>query len=1129
VNSTTPPVTGSAPRKGALTARLKQEFQNSPPGPGKTFAFVTLELYPTTVGGTGILLHHTITAMLSAGMRVILYLDLTEDEIERFERRDRHSYPNPHLLHFYDVAAIRRSLRFCEDTYDDKEQLRSVSIAHAILLTQGEHSIDLIEFYDYCGPAYHYLSFSRSLRRPVAIRLHNTTEIIERGTRSPFHKRRLNTFAMERAQLILADLVLSPGKGYFEKEVLGLYATEMKRQVVAMAAPIHKPIGEIEYSENSHRVLFYGRLSTFKGLDTFINGAVIALGNPEFRSWVSEFVIAGPEETVASSLTLEEIKGVIPEELISKFRFTGRLSHGELLLHLKNVSFACFANRMESFCYAAHELFTAGIPLILSTKPAFRDHFALDDVVFFDGAARELASAMVSLAADPAKRLNLSARAKVKPAHNNVAKYLDFATLASRRHRPTDVADRDVGGDEALTVFILSNGDKAAERSTEESLSGTSGAVWVLRLADDGDVTFSGSRWRLPDATAVFAPVGRSCMFIRAGDICQPDVLLSAADHLRENPQIGAIACWTELGGRVRSGPHAFIPEYAAVLGPGLRTLIRVELGLTVIELLRSASRLDEMSLLLEQRAKCRAIVEHPAIGVRVDNAVDLPPPVADAGVDYDRMSSGYLALSRDLILPSDVGARERQNEVPESENRLSLLSIRATDVFGAGEIWVLRVFRQRGAVHEPWSAVQQSGEWSLIKEPHSPAGGALKSYSGEISFWADCDFGIELLWGPFCGGAEVRFRGRLYRIKLKADRVVSSTLWVGDLTRGVAQPPAPDRMPIAPVGTVAIPEKAKSWIVANAGPSMRTLIVSSAPKDSHRAASAKVVVVTPAEVLDSERYTPADLALVLLSAVEVTSRSTVHLPFGLRHAPQVADLILRGGAAAVAIDIFGATISPYDQAVYRRLSEWIGIVDRCGKAISVVGDNDDLLFSFQAAGARVVRSEPRLVPCPQKPVVNKSAVDLIILRSDGLIDNVAHMVAGSAFLTMLGVEVSTMYVEEGQWHAASVCESLAAARACVSYRSLESVVALPRDRRLIACAVYPDPVIPAQAMTALSLGTPVLLGPVGRSDRYVEAFREMSVAYWEDAQDIGNALAKLAFDERTILDAYNKVAGQSM
>jgi hypothetical protein len=69
---------------------------------------------------------------------------------------------------------------------------------------------------------------------------------------------------------------------------------------------------------------------------------------------------------------------------------------------------------------------------------------------------------------------------------------------------------------------------------------------------------------------------------------------------------------------------------------------------------------------------------------------------------------------------------------------------------------------------------------------------------------------------------------------------------------------------------------------------------------------------------------------------------------------------------------------------------------------------------------------------------------------------------------------------------------------------------------------------IPAQALKALSLGVPTLLGPVGRHEQYRAALGEMSVVFWEDARDIGQALARLASERDAIVRRYNDaVAGQ--
>jgi glycosyltransferase involved in cell wall biosynthesis len=1092
-----------------------------------TFAFVTLELYPVTAGGTGILLHHTIKALLASGAKIVLYLDLSDSEIKEFDLKARHAYPNVDNLTYYNVGEIRRSMQFFGQIYDDQEQSRSVAFAHAILTTQDRHAIDLIEFYDYCGPAFHYLSYNREQRRPVAVRFHNTVEIIQRGTRSAFSRPRLINYAMERSQLTLADVVLVPGANFLRDEVRKLYGTELVNQNIVLSSPIHNSIGEIAYTGLSRNILFYGRLSTFKGLDTFVIGAVLALRDAAFREWVNEFVIVGPEETVASALTLEEIRGFIPADLLAKFRFVGRVRHTQLMPLLQDISFACFANRMESFCYAAHELYTAGIPLILSDKPAFRDHFADDQVVFFDGTAGGLAASITSLAANPDKLRALSQGSRDKPENSNVQSYVDAVGIARQRWAAAPAAPAGQHR-EIVTILILSNGDLAAEQVTLQSLAGLSSSVHLLRLDAEGQIMFSGLRWTPGPGDDVLLPAAAICMFVRAGDICHGDIIREAALHMREDDRVGAMAFWCEIDGRVRCASHAFVPEFASITGPGLRTLIRVGEGLTILELLRSNSFTDEMSLLLAQRALSRGLVEKPVIGVTITHAIALPPVAANFAIDFDRMSPAYLALARDLIVPAADGAKERDILYRQAPDHADLLSIRATSVFSEGELWVLRIFPHRAAMHAPWTTVQQSGDWTLINESHSPAGGAWKTLHGEMSFWADEHYGIEFLWGPFCSGAEIRFRDCLYRLNLRTDHVTSSIIWLDELTRGLSQAPVAERLPVAAIGRSVLSNVTQAWIGANMRATTRRLIISrapSAPSDS----AADTAVATLADLFGTASWTAADLAFAMLAATKLARRCTVYLPFGLAQGAEAADILLHKKSLPLVIDTEGDAIGAFDQGFYPRLAKWCGVLDRHHGDISVRGSDETILFSLAAHGAKTVKSNFRLKPCPYQNIDGGGEIDLIILRSDGLIDNVVHMIAGAAFATMLGTTIATLYLEEGQWHAANICETLAAARNYAIYTSLERVMALPRNRPIIACAIYPEPVMPAQAMKALSLGAPTLVGPVGQSAEFRAALRDMSVIYWEDSRDIGHAIMKLATDGQSVVDAYNKIVSTAL
>src|SRR5579864_5888089 len=365
--------------------------------------FATMEFYPTNVGGAGTFIHHAAALLLEQGFTVVLLFDAVRSEYEQLVSVDRLAIPYGHRLLIYWVEDLCQDLVIpipCADMAIGK----SLRLDHALRKLTQMHDVDLIELYDYCGHGFHYLAQPAEDRPPVAVRLHSTNELMERMTRAPLAPGRLWLFAMERAQLGLADVVLIPGTAFYEQVVRPLYPTMTPDRVLTSPLP-HLPIGELDYDPEARNVAFYGRLSTMKGLDTFLRAGVLALEDPVFAEWLGRFVIIGPEDYVATALSPKEVRGLIPKDQIDRFHFTGRLDHTSLLKRLQTVSFACFGNRLESFCYAAHELHTAGIPLIVNRIPAFEDGFEEGvSAVFFDGTAFDLAAQMVRLARDDALR-----------------------------------------------------------------------------------------------------------------------------------------------------------------------------------------------------------------------------------------------------------------------------------------------------------------------------------------------------------------------------------------------------------------------------------------------------------------------------------------------------------------------------------------------------------------------------------------------------------------------------------------------------------------------------------------------------------------------------------------------------
>jgi hypothetical protein len=65
------------------------------------------------------------------------------------------------------------------------------------------------------------------------------------------------------------------------------------------------------------------------------------------------------------------------------------------------VLFAVIPSYFESFCYSAHELYEAGIPLIVSNIPSFENYFRHEEnALVFDGTVSDLNNQMIRLVTD---------------------------------------------------------------------------------------------------------------------------------------------------------------------------------------------------------------------------------------------------------------------------------------------------------------------------------------------------------------------------------------------------------------------------------------------------------------------------------------------------------------------------------------------------------------------------------------------------------------------------------------------------------------------------------------------------------------------------------------------------------
>ena len=660
--------------------------------------FVSYEIHPTTWGGCGVLLHHAAAHLLEAGHEVVFLLDVPPRYLAQFRDTDRRELPMAERCRAYGVDELCRDFPYQEEEIAAPFLWKSLRFAHALGELLHREAFDWVEYFEYCGVGYH--SFARrlygELPGPVlGTRLHNSIEWIDRheATKSLDLDRYL-LYSLERAALNLSETVLTPTATYSEAYYRHDYGLDPGKTVVSQSP--RRPFPAVDRSGPRDEIVYFGRVFQFKGVDKLVQAALLLLEQRPDTDLRFVFIGMDTKQTPVGDSHIAYLKRQIPAALADHFEFTGQLGHEETAARLARARFAVFPNEFESFCYAMHELYQSGVPVVAADLPGFRDFLRHEEnALLFDGTVAGLCAAMERLLDDSALQERLSAPYEI--ATEPLGTFYDQprALAPLRDGARSEGAGGAVAppGLETLIVVLDADGDGDAVQRTltalQPSVEQGGARIVVLHGAEEDSgvaMAFLGALWRARDLD------GRELRFgelrtgdvlwiLEAGDCPDPSVFERSLDALGARPTLAFAGAWWQHEGRVVTSTLDLAPELHPFRLGAMRTraLLRTEADELLVDLFDARlGELGEIGYLwrIWDLIGPGCLWPEPLLEVAdaapraVDPALLAYLVMTQEGEDRRRRLSWWATISR-----SDVVAHE-----PLSRKRLKRLALHGLD-----------------------------------------------------------------------------------------------------------------------------------------------------------------------------------------------------------------------------------------------------------------------------------------------------------------------------------------------------------------------------------------------------------------------------------------------------------------
>lgn len=318
--------------------------------------FVATELGPVLPGGAGALIADVGGRLQTAGHRVeaIVVADRPADA------------PDPSL-----------PVTWVDPGEPDREapgRWQALSRAAAQAIAGLSERPDLVEFQDFFGLGMWSLMRRVSLGLsdiPLTVRMHGPIDLVyERVGLLPDAEPVLRTMETEAFRMADGVVVASAGMAGL---VVDRYGVEPGRVRVG-TPPVPVISRGVRAPSPTPEIVAYGRLGEEKGSEDLV-AAVIPLLD-EYPDLVVRFVGPNGWRIRTGASLRDELAAGIPSAMRERVRFEPPIKRSELAQVMETAWAAVFPSRFESFCLAAHETRSIGIPVLVPQRPEFEEFFS---------------------------------------------------------------------------------------------------------------------------------------------------------------------------------------------------------------------------------------------------------------------------------------------------------------------------------------------------------------------------------------------------------------------------------------------------------------------------------------------------------------------------------------------------------------------------------------------------------------------------------------------------------------------------------------------------------------------------------------------------------------------------------